>query len=89
MGKLLSGKLTSKGQLTIPVELRNYLNIEEGDRLEFVIDESGNLSVTPRKKKSIKETVGILKPLQTIDFETAKQIVQEARGQAFLEKDND
>jgi len=28
--QLLSGKLTSKGQLTIPIKLRTLLNLKEG-----------------------------------------------------------
>ena len=29
--------LTSKGQITIPVEVRNDLKVEAGDRVEFVL----------------------------------------------------
>ena len=49
--QLLSGKLTSKGQLTIPVELRTILNIKEGDRLAFVLDENERIiEVQPKTK---------------------------------------
>lgn len=40
--------LTSKGQITIPAELRARLNLEEGDKLEFYVDRSGNVLVRPR-----------------------------------------
>ena len=30
--------VTSKGQVTIPVEVRDYLDVKEGDRLLFVRD---------------------------------------------------
>ena len=29
--------LTSKGQITIPVEVRNHLKVDAGDRVEFVL----------------------------------------------------
>ena len=52
--QLLSGKLTSKGQLTIPVELRILLSLKEGDRLAFVLDENERIiEVQPKTKKSI------------------------------------
>jgi len=31
--------VTRKGQVTIPVEIRKALGIEEGDRVSFVVDE--------------------------------------------------
>lgn len=61
MDRLLSGKLTRKGQLTIPIELRSALHIEEGDRLEFVFDGSVIQSITPVKKKGLIDFVGYFK----------------------------
>lgn len=36
--KMPSSSVSSKGQVTIPLEIRNRLGIKEGDRLEFVIE---------------------------------------------------
>ncbi len=70
--QLLSGKLTSKGQLTIPVELRTLLNIKEGDRLAFVLDESDQIiEVQPKIKKSIRGVMGALKTTSSIDVDEA------------------
>ncbi|MEA2564192.1 MAG: prlF antitoxin for toxin YhaV toxin [Acidobacteriota bacterium] len=35
--------LTSKGQVTIPKEVRERLGLKEGDRLVFRFDDEGNL----------------------------------------------
>lgn len=35
-------KLTSKGQITIPVEIRKKLNLKEGDKV-FFIEEDGKI----------------------------------------------
>ena len=35
------GTLTSKGQITIPAEVRKRLGLHEGDKVEFQVDESG------------------------------------------------
>ena len=33
---MATATLTSKGQITIPVEVRNEMNVDTGDRVEFV-----------------------------------------------------
>lgn len=39
--------LTSKGQTTIPQEIRTYLGVHPGDKLEFLIDVKGQVILTP------------------------------------------
>jgi len=39
--------LTTKGQMTIPKDIRKRLNVHSGVRLEFVIDENGRVLVLP------------------------------------------
>lgn len=38
-------RLRVKGQVTVPVEIRNFLGVEEGDELVFMVDESGRVFV--------------------------------------------
>jgi len=40
--------LTSKGQITVPAELRSRLRLKEGDKLEFYFDALRRLVVRPR-----------------------------------------
>ena len=40
--------VTSKGQVTIPAELRAKLNLKEGDKVEFYLDRSGRVLMRPR-----------------------------------------
>ncbi|HWQ73571.1 MAG TPA: AbrB/MazE/SpoVT family DNA-binding domain-containing protein [Desulfitobacteriaceae bacterium] len=82
--QLLSGKLTSKGQLTIPVELRKLLKIKEGDRLAFVLDENERIiEVRPKPKKSIRGVLGTLKPTSPIDVDEAIEIGKTERAKAI------
>jgi AbrB family looped-hinge helix DNA binding protein len=37
--------ITSKGQITIPVEVRRQLGVSAGDKITFVIDSSGDVHV--------------------------------------------
>jgi AbrB family looped-hinge helix DNA binding protein len=39
--------VTTKGQITIPKEILDYLKLETGSKVEFVIDESGNVKIVP------------------------------------------
>jgi antitoxin PrlF len=40
--------LTSKGQVTVPAEVRAKLGLKEGDKLEFYFDLRGRLVIRPR-----------------------------------------
>jgi antitoxin PrlF len=42
-----SATLTSKGQITIPKEIREALEVEAGDRLDFVLDGARRVVVRP------------------------------------------
>ena len=53
--------LTSKGQTTIPKDIRKRLNLHPGDRLKCVIDEDGRVLVLPASIDS-SELAGMLKP---------------------------
>ena len=42
-----SAKMTSKGQITLPREVRERLGVEAGDRVDFVFRPSGEIVVEP------------------------------------------
>ncbi|EAZ91208.1 AbrB/MazE/SpoVT family DNA-binding domain-containing protein, partial [Crocosphaera chwakensis] len=39
--------ITSKGQVTIPKEIRDYLKLDTGTKVDFVITETGEVKVIP------------------------------------------
>ncbi|WP_142519853.1 AbrB/MazE/SpoVT family DNA-binding domain-containing protein [Pseudorhizobium endolithicum] len=51
-------KLTSKGQTTIPIEVRRHLDLQPGDQMDFSI-ENGEVKLRA-KTRSIMEFAGIL-----------------------------
>jgi len=42
-----SATITTKGQVTIPKEIRDYLKLEVGNKIDFVIDENGTVKIIP------------------------------------------
>lgn len=56
---MTTAKITSKGQVTIPRTIREHLHVTEGDRIDFRVDENGEVrlaSVT----RSARDLFGIL-----------------------------
>jgi AbrB family looped-hinge helix DNA binding protein len=55
--------LTSKGQVTIPKEVRERLGVKEGDRLVFRFDEQGRLTIEPDEQGPLGNLPGLLRHL--------------------------
>src|SRR3954452_6684919 len=51
-----SATVTSKGQVTVPADIRERLGLKAGDRLDFHLTDSGKLSVVATKRRSILES---------------------------------
>jgi AbrB family looped-hinge helix DNA binding protein len=51
--------LTSKGQVTIPKEVREALHVDTGDRVQFFIREDGVVELRPRTI-DLKDLFGVL-----------------------------
>ena len=68
-------KVTSKGQVTIPKELRKKMGIEPGDYLEIKEEAASYLISKKVDKEKIKKYVGIFNKDKSSD-----DIVRELRG---------
>ena len=67
--------LTSKGQITIPVQVRNALGVDAGDRVEFVEIEKGQFAIIAATR-SVRELKGLFqgkrsKPVSIEEMNTA------------------
>jgi len=52
--------LTTKGQVTIPKDVREHLGVDTGDRLSFVVQPDGTVLVTPLTRH-VRELDGLLR----------------------------
>jgi AbrB family looped-hinge helix DNA binding protein len=52
--------LTTKGQITIPKEVREHLGVDTGDRLNFVVQPDGTVIVQPLTRH-VRELAGLLR----------------------------
>ena len=72
--------ITSKGQTTIPKDIRDRLHLQPGDRLEFVVDDDGRVVVLPATVDAA-ELAGILKPpSRPVSVEAMNQAVRKRGG---------
>lgn len=60
---MAAATLTSKGQITIPLQVRAALGLEPGDRVEFVETEKGEFVIIPANR-SVRELDGMFKGRQ-------------------------
>ncbi|MBM3932842.1 MAG: AbrB/MazE/SpoVT family DNA-binding domain-containing protein [SAR202 cluster bacterium] len=71
-------KVTSKGQVTIPKDVRERLGIEPGDEIEFV-ESDGEIKVAKHFTGSpFDKFVGYLKHLKG---RTTDELIEEMRGE--------
>ena len=71
--------ITSKGQVTIPKEIRDYLKLDTGSKVEFVIDQSGEVKVISLNI-SVSALSGILhrQGMKAVSIEEMEEAIAEA-----------
>ncbi len=76
-----SATLTTKGQITIPADVRRSLGVQAGDRVEFVQVDAGRFELVAATR-SVRELKGLFgKPARTVSIEEMNRLINE-RGAA-------
>ena len=71
--------ITSKGQITIPKDIRALLDLHSGDKINFIAEESGEVRFLPATQ-DISTLKGIIsKPQKAVTVEEMKTTIK-ARG---------
>lgn len=72
--------VTSKGQITIPKEVRESLGVEAGDRVEFVAQEKGVYKVVAATR-DVRHLKGVVpKPQKPVTIADMNRAVARAAG---------
>ncbi len=81
--------ITTKGQITIPKDIRQGLALQTGDQVIFVLE--GNKAIMyPSHQRSLMQLRGALLAAQNYtDHQTVREIIAQERGQAMLEEGSD
>ena len=83
---MATARITSKGQITVPKQVRDRLGIEPGDALEFHF-EDGRLEVRPVRRRRLKEFRGLFRGERVLDFRAERKLAWEAQSRQLAEGD--
>ena len=82
-------KMTSKGQITVPKDIRLKLGLKPGDRIRFLLEADGRVKLMPAKR-DISELVGILpKPRRVVSIEEMDEAIARAVAEKYARHDRD
>ena len=74
---MATATVTSKGQVTIPKQIRELLGLGSGDRINFVIEDDGRVTFRPATK-DIRSLKGIVhKPGKPVSVEDMNATIRD------------
>jgi antitoxin PrlF len=83
---VVRARISSKGQLTIPQEIRERYGLDTGDEVEFISEEKGAYLV-PLKRKKLMDFYGILPATRPWPgIKRAREIYSKDIGREFVRK---
>jgi antitoxin PrlF len=78
---MTTATLTSKGQITIPVQVRQALNVDTGDRVEFVEIEPGRYEFVAAAG-TVKQLKGMFgRQTKTVTIEEMNKAIEQRGAQ--------
>lgn len=82
-------RMTSKGQITVPKDVRLKLNLKPGDRVLFIVEDDGAVRMRA-VNKDISSLIGILpRPKRAATIEEIEEAIQRGAVASALGHDRD
>lgn len=78
---IVTAKITSKGQITLPKEVREKLGLVSGDTVRFEI-EAGEVRVYPERNFDFATLIGVAPLSEAWDALSADEVIENLRGEA-------
>lgn len=78
-GRATTSRISSKNQITIPIEVLREVNLKPGDQIEFMIDKEDRVVLAPiadaKWKKSLRDLAGSMPGLgKDFDFRKEREV---------------
>jgi antitoxin PrlF len=84
--KEIISTISSKGQVTVPAEVRKRLGIKQGDKLSFVIEDEGGVRLAAPRFRDLSSLRGAAGKLQKLlSWEEMREIAREDRVRKITE----
>ena len=77
---MITATITSKGQITIPKDIREQLDLHAGDKISFIEDEDGSINLIPIKKPLNALKGLVAKPKKAVSVEDMNNAIKRKAG---------
>ena len=82
---MITAAISSKGQITIPIEIRNALKLGAGDKVTFEMAPTGGVIFKPAQKTAASALKGMLaKPAKPVSIEDMNAAIAKRGAAAGL-----
>ena len=78
---MATASITSKGQITIPADIRRYLSLNTGDRVEFLIEPDGKVYFMPQTQDVQALKSLLKKPSKKVSIEAMNAAIAKRGAQ--------
>jgi antitoxin PrlF len=83
----LLSRLTRKGQVTVPADIRKLLGLREGDRVSFIVE--GDVIRFERTGSVVAATAGAVKAGPPLSAEELRDVAERAIAEDVVERSED